>query len=910
MADFRAAASVSQRLSLRAPQAASLRILADVLDVIEPSKTADVVAALEKVRAAYPEVTDFERDFPSLCFALATGVGKTRLAGAFIAYLYLTGVSRHFFILAPNLTIYEKLLEDFRPGSPKYVFKGISEFVTRPPLIVTGDNYEDGRGVRGGDLLGDDAIHINIFNISKINSEVRGGHAPRIKRLHEYIGQSYFEYLAGLNDLVLLMDEAHRYRGSAGARAIAELKPILGLELTATPMSVGASPKPFKNVIFRYTLAQAMADGFVKEPAVATRKDFDLQAKTMERDELEKIMLEDGVHYHEHVRAKLETYALTNRVRRVHPFVLVVATDTDHARRIREYVESDEFFEGRYRGRVAEIHSKQSGTESDENAEKLLEVETSGKTDIVIHVNKLKEGWDVTNLYTIVPLRASASEILTEQTLGRGLRLPYGRRTGEPVTDTLTVIAHDRFQAIIDEARKPGSLIRRQLTIGEGGDIPTTSPRVLTAPSVVESWLTPNPAPEIQGVAEPSPAPAFLASPEERDLARVALQDVLPLYQTEVKHIRELTSPSVLRRIAADATSRKRELDGLDYRPLQAERIEAVVKQALEAFQEHTIAIPQLSILPLDQAGFGFKKFDLERLDSLNYQPGSRDLLIQNIRTDERHIISSVDDGPAEERLEDYLLRRLVDFDEIDYEDHAELLYHLAAQVVGRLRGYLANDNAVRNVLITQGKGLAEFVHSQMVARMWREETRYRVEVRAGFTELRPQHFDLDGAVQDFRQPSARASDVKRTVYGGFRKACYPFARFDSDPERRLAMLLEREAGVKKWMRPGPGQFRIEDADGHPYLPDFVAETEAEHLIIEPKRQSEIDDETVRRKTASALVWTWAATEHHAKRFKAKPWRYVLVPDTFIGESTTLDGLAHYALAADMELVSRIEMAA
>jgi type III restriction enzyme len=43
---------------------------------------------------------------------------------------------------------------------------------------------------------------------------------------------------------------------------------------------------------------------------------------------------------------------------------------------------------------------------------------------VVIHVNKLKEGWDVRNLYTIVPLRASASDILTEQTLGRGLRLP------------------------------------------------------------------------------------------------------------------------------------------------------------------------------------------------------------------------------------------------------------------------------------------------------------------------------------------------------------------------------------------------------------------------------------------------------------------------------------------------------
>ena len=53
----------------------------------------------------------------------------------------------------------------------------------------------------------------------EINSEVRGGKAPRIKRLSEYIGESYFDYLANLDDLVLLMDESHRYRASAGVHS-------------------------------------------------------------------------------------------------------------------------------------------------------------------------------------------------------------------------------------------------------------------------------------------------------------------------------------------------------------------------------------------------------------------------------------------------------------------------------------------------------------------------------------------------------------------------------------------------------------------------------------------------------------------------------------------------------------------
>ena len=80
--------TISQRLSLRKPQADSLEILADVLGRVALSKGGDTAAALEAIHDAYPSVEAFERDFPSLCFALATGVGKTRLMGAFIAYLY------------------------------------------------------------------------------------------------------------------------------------------------------------------------------------------------------------------------------------------------------------------------------------------------------------------------------------------------------------------------------------------------------------------------------------------------------------------------------------------------------------------------------------------------------------------------------------------------------------------------------------------------------------------------------------------------------------------------------------------------------------------------------------------------------------------------------------------------------
>ena len=62
--------------------------------------------------------------------------------GACISYLYLEKGIRNFFVLAPNLTIYDKLIEDFgNPSNPKYVFNGIAEYVNNRPMIITGENY-------------------------------------------------------------------------------------------------------------------------------------------------------------------------------------------------------------------------------------------------------------------------------------------------------------------------------------------------------------------------------------------------------------------------------------------------------------------------------------------------------------------------------------------------------------------------------------------------------------------------------------------------------------------------------------------------------------------------------------------------------------------------------------------------
>lgn len=368
----RALHHIASRISLRPPQAESLKRLARALEASPSllSHERDAAAILSTLQAEFPTLTDFEREFPSLCFALATGVGKTRLMGAFIAYLHLAHGINNFFVLAPNLTIYNKLITDFTRNTPKYVFKGIAEFAQQPPLIITGDNYDQtGAAVDDQSMGFAHDVRINIFNISKINSEVRGGKEPRIKRMREVLGDSYFNHLANLPDLVLLMDESHRYRASAGVRAINELRPLFGLEGTATPfVESSKGPVPFKNVVMDYPQARAMEDGFVKEPAVVTQRNFKASDHTPE--EVEKIKLEDGVRLHETTKVELTTYARENGVKMVKPFMLVIARDTTHAASLLALLESAQFYDGRYAGKVIQVDSSCTGAEEEEMGER------------------------------------------------------------------------------------------------------------------------------------------------------------------------------------------------------------------------------------------------------------------------------------------------------------------------------------------------------------------------------------------------------------------------------------------------------------------------------------------------------------------------------------------------------------
>jgi type III restriction enzyme len=890
---------VAGRLSLRPPQAESLAKLIAALNAAPEllahgvdGQPRDLTALLNSLKAQFATLEDFEREFPSLCFALATGVGKTRLMGAFVSYLHLAHGINNFFVLAPNLTVYNKLIADFTPNTAKYVFKGIAEFAQQPPLIITGDNY-DQTGAAVADAPSGFAhdVRINIFNISKINTEVRGGKEPRIKRIKEVLGDSYFNHLANLPDLVLLMDESHRYRASAGVRSINELQPLMGLELTATPFVESAQgPVAFKNVVMDYPLARAMDDGFVKEPAVATQRNFDAKAHSPEA--IEKIKLEDGVRLHENTKVELQTYALDNGVNRVKPFMLVIARDTTHAAQLKDLIESPAFFEGRYTGKVIQVDSSRTGAEEEEMIARLLAVESVDEpTEIVIHVNMLKEGWDVTNLYTIVPLRAANARTLVEQSIGRGLRLPYGKRTGVEVVDRLTIVAHDKFQEIVDEANKGDSPLKLKTIILEAPDKDEHKVSVQVQSGVMAALglATAAPSVSIQPVAK-----VVFTTDAERNAAVIALQ-VIAQYEVKrdtVPTSGALLTPTVQAQIVAEVQARLQSSQGdvLGDADSQAHLLDvaAVVAKTAQVVVQQTIDIPRIAVVPSGEVSTGFHPFKLD-LSGLHLQPSEREIVIQSLQTNEqRHLASQVRQN--ESRLEDYIVRELVEFDDIDYFSQAELLYELAGQMVAHLKTYLTEEADVVNVLDGHRQTIGKAIHAQMMAHFWEKASSYEIKVSRGFTELRPCNYTASASqpVQLIRDTLAEVSKIRQMLFGGFAKCLYPLQKFDSDTERRFAVILERDA--LKWFKPAKGQFQIFyklGTEQPEYIPDFVVETDSFILMAETKARDDMQSTQVIAKAYAAVQWCKHASDYAAS-VGGKPWKYLLVPHDEVSESKRL----------------------
>jgi type III restriction enzyme len=615
----------------------------------------------------------------------------------------------------------------------------------------------------------------------------------------------------------------------------------------------------------------------------------------MSAEEIERLKLEDGVRLHESVKVELETYARESDNPIVKPFLLVIARDTTHASQLMALVKSDAFFEGRYRDKVIQVDSSRTGAEEEEMITRLLRVEhTEEPTEIVIHVNMLKEGWDVTNLYTIVPLRAANARILIEQSIGRGLRLPYGKRTGVSAVDRLDIVAHDKFQEIIDEANKPDSTIRLQAVVIDPDQLAQKPVTVVSQSKLATTLgLQPGQLTSSTSVAGKDQALLF-TKPEEQKVAQIAYEVIrnMESQPQTVPTIAHLTSPEIQAAIVREVEERWRpaqlSLGGI----VEPPDIARVVAETAELVTQQTINIPRILVVPKGEVKSGFKPFDL-KLDTLRYPAVSDELWIQHLRTNQLEVVALGRGGIEENRLEDYIVSGLIDFDDVSYDDHADLLYDLAGQTVRHFKTYLSEEDTGK-VLRCYQRDIARFIHVQMQEHYWEEASGYEVTISKGFTELKPSNYSAVAGEEplDFRHSPDDKSNMAKYLFGGFQRCLYPVQKFDSDAERKLAVILDRDA--IKWFKPAKGQFQIfykAGVEQPEYVPDFVAETADTIYMLEPKASNQMDDPVVLAKKESAIKWC-ANASAHAATYHGKPWRYVLIPHDAIAENMSIAGLA------------------
>ncbi len=416
--------------------------------------------------------------------------------------------------------------------------------------------------------------------------------------------------------------------------------------------------------------------------------------------------------------------------------------------------------------------------------------------------------------------------------------------------------------------------------------MPDRQPQQLEAPPVsVVQTSSEDATPAAENAARYQVA---VRSEQEAKIAAAAIQAV----QEEARKLtssRQLADESLqqklIRRVQRTLQEQRpvqQELGGLESEPLPSTaEIASLVRSVTEKAVELTIDIPHITVLPSREVNYGFHDFDLQNLSKIRFEPVSQEMLLRHLESERSASIQWGPQQAREARPEDYLVRQLFARDEVDYDQYADLLYKLAGQLVEHLRSYLHDEAEVENVLLYWQKQLGDFIWAQMQEQRWTTPCDYRGKVIAGFEVLRPATFILPAGEKPrhFRAPIADRRAIRQMVFEGFQRCCFPYQKFDSvEGEWRLAQLLEDDDKVLKWMKPAPGQFRIEYQEGRNYEPDFVVETDRVHLIVEPKRADQIDHDEVQAKARAAVRWCGFANEH-ALSNGGKPWTYLLVPD-------------------------------
>ena len=599
-------------------------------------------------------------------------------------------------------------------------------------------------------------------------------------------------------------------------------------------------------------------------------------------------MLNDGILCHERAKLKLAQYAQNTGKRKVKPFMLVVCKDTVHAEKVQNYLSSDSFKDGAYKGKIITVHSNQKGSESEENMKLLLEVEKyENPIELVIHVNMLKEGWDVNNLYTIVPLRQAASKILREQMVGRGLRLPYGERTGNKEIDMVMLTAHDKFAELLEEAQKGDSIFKAE--------------NIIKAEDITQENLRYTQV-SIQFDEDAELEKAYRITGMQKNEAHAALfKDTRTLIQKTVgTYIRRQTGTDIKLSFSSGQKTEitqtiKRELSSdKDLSAIYTENVDPLaswisetVSDYCETLSSKYIPIPHITVTDSGLPEYHFADFDLD-LEPFNHTVTGEDILIQNLEDqgDSLHIKGSAIDFDAYNPLAE-IMNCLCEKSEIDYRRSATLLQKLVTQVCSHYRNKYS-ENGMRNIVMMNKKDIADKIHSQLMQHFYCEESFLEEKVSLVQPYNLEQAYNYSTASRFF---DSYDKDIQSVVFTGIKKGVFEEAKFDSKPELILARIMEQDQSVQKWLRPAKKEFNLQYNGGKHYEPDFVAETSSCIYLIEVKGEDKQDTPDVIAKKNRAVRYCKTVSEWSTAH-KGKPWKHLFIPSMQISPSASFTRLA------------------
>lgn len=855
---------ISYAMSLRAPQEEAL----SYLDAIS-TKCEYKNGNKEKIEEVASENCENQRkicskfDFPSFSYAMATGIGKTRLMGASIYYLYKTKGYKHFFILAPGSTIYDKLRKETNPNHPKYIFKGLEAEMGKPK-VYDGENY-DRYPIRFEQMTmfveNTFDIQLFIFNIGKIfNSKTDTEF--NFHKFKETLGASFADVLAQFDDLVICMDVAHRYYAPASMKAINYLKPILGLEFTATPKST-------TNIIYAYDVARGATEGYLKIPVVMGRSN----TAGYSQDDIEEMKIRDGLTLHENRKAVLREYCSNNSLDYVKPIVLIACKDTDHAKRIREKIDSDDFLKGKYKGKVIEVHSKQTGEESEENVKLLLSIESAtNPIEIVLHVYKLKEGWDVNNLFTIIPLNAAKSDILAMQTIGRGLRLPFGEQTGDDKIDTLDIVAHDHYRELVDEIKNSDIFRYHDLdtqTSEHTESVDVTASASDDQLSLFDDALA---AAGVKSFADISNPKTQHEIYEEYKKNFMATQRKA---RTEENHVDD--GQMTLFDLQSDSSTEKQATASatpdIPTTPPKTSKqkmmSEEEFSKSLSEYSSKAISVPKILVQTTSEVHF--KHFDVKRTIT-DFEIAKAQ--IERYDAINQQLLSVIDAQILEvnDAMNTLACMLLDTISELSFDD-ADFVIDVVEQYLSQIDG---SEEEKRQIVRRYASMIVNDIRKQIYDHVDRKtEDIHLIQKDLIIFKKFIKSVKQDGQVH-FDKPFTDKSNIKKYLFTGYKKAYYPSNAFDSDSERLFSIILEEDPDVIRWIKPPLNQLGLFWKAGQQYNPDFLVETTTGKFMVEVKALKDVTSDEVVAKAKEGLKWCEFASTADPDH---KTWHYRLVSD-------------------------------